>query len=137
MKNTLLNQSTVNLAFVVAAVLVAAFTAEASAQVDNLLVSAGFTAKAAKNASQRAELETLPKGKLSPVTQKGETFYVYPDASHNQLYVGNEAQYQTYLDLVTTGQCSVRPIVNADDIDVIPGKVRQFNEWQPFDETTK
>jgi hypothetical protein len=135
MKNILFKQSTLNLAFVVAAALVAAFTAEASPPPENLLVSAGFKVKVAKTVSQRQELETLAKGKLSPVTQNGETFYVYPDVSHNQLYVGDEAQYQTYLDLVATAPSSARLIVNIDDIDATQVKAREFNGWDPFDDS--
>jgi hypothetical protein len=62
MTNTLLNQKTVNIAFVIIAILVAAFTAEASPQPENLLLSAGFKGKIAKTLSQRQELETLAKG---------------------------------------------------------------------------
>jgi hypothetical protein len=60
MTNTLLNQKTVNIAFVIIAILVAAFTAEASPQSENL--SAGFKGKIAKTVSQRQELEMLAKG---------------------------------------------------------------------------
>src|ERR1700692_2629676 len=100
MKNTLQKQSTINIAFVVVAMLVAAFTADASPQPTNLLLSAGFKAKVATTAKQRQELKTLPEGTVSPVTQKGETFYIYPDATGNEIYVGNKAQYQAYENLI-------------------------------------
>jgi hypothetical protein len=137
MKNTLSNQRTINLAFVVLAMLVAAFTAEASPQPENLLLSAGFKAKVVKTVSQRQELETLAQGKISLVTQNGKTFYAYPDARHNQLYVGSEGEYQTYLDLVTKAGDSARPIVNTDYIGANQVKVREFQSWEPFDEMTR
>jgi hypothetical protein len=137
MKKTLLTQRTINFAFVVAAVLVAAFTAEASPQPENLLLAAGFKAKVAKTDSQRQELATLPEGKVSPVTQNGKTFYIYPDAERNQLYVGDESQYQVYLDSVTKAGGSARPIVNTDDIRGNPIKVREFYGWEPFGELTR
>ena|ERR1700730_6067605 len=137
MKNTLLNQRTVNLAFVVLAMVVAAFTAEASPKPESLLLSAGFKAKVAQTLSQRRELETLAHGKISPVTQNGKTFYVYPDARHNQLYVGSEGQYQTYLDLVTKAGGSARPITNTDYIGGNQVKVREFYGWEPFDAMTR
>jgi hypothetical protein len=137
MKNTLLKQSTINVAFVVAAVLVAAFTAKGATPAEDLLVSAGFQAKAAKTLSQRHELETLPKGKVSPVTQNGNPFYVYPDAQHNQLYVGDEAQYQTYLDKIVIAGGSTDEILNTDYTGGDQVKLPDFSGWEPFDGVTK
>jgi hypothetical protein len=134
MKKTSVNQRTINIAFVVVAMLIAAFTAEASSQTENMLLAAGFKAKVAKTASQRQELETLAKGKVSRVTQNGKTFYVYPDAQSKQLYVGDEAQYQVYLDSVTKTAGSARPIVSTDDIQGNQVKVREFDGWEPFGE---
>ena len=137
MKNTLLKQSTINVAFVVAAVLIAALTAEGATQAENLLVSAGFQAQAAKTVSQRQELERLPKGKVSEVTQNGKTFYVYPDAQRNQLYVGDDAQYQIYLDEVTIEGSSADEILKTDYTDAGRVKIPEFSGWDPFDGITK
>jgi hypothetical protein len=137
MKPTLLKQGTVNLAFVVAAMLVTAFIANAQPQPENLLLSAGFKAKVAKTVSQLQELKNLPKGKVSAVTQNGKTFYVYPDARGKQLYVGDEAQYQIYLDRVTEAGAGTDPIVNTDDIRGNQIKVREFSGWEPFDAITE
>jgi hypothetical protein len=137
MKKTLLRQGTINLAFVVAAILVTAFIANAQSQPENLLLSVGFKAKVAKTDSQRQELKNLPKGKVSPVTQNGKTFYVYPDAQAKQLYVGDEAQYQIYLDRVTEAGGSTDPIVNTDNIRGNRIKVREFSGWEQFDAITE
>jgi hypothetical protein len=137
MKNTLLKQSTINVAFVVAAVLIAAFTAEGATQAENLLVSAGFQVQAAKTVSQRQELERLPKGKVSEVTQNGKTFYVYPDAQRNQLFVGDEAQYQIYLDEVTIEGSSADEILKTDYTAAGQVKIPEFSGWDPFDGITK
>ena len=134
MKNTLLKQRTINIAFVVSAVLVAAFTATAQPQPENLLLSAGFKAKAATTAKQRQELKTLPAGQVSPVTQKGKTFYIYPDATRNRIYVGNEAEYQTYQGLITKTRGSPRPIVKTDLVRGNPIKVREFHGFGPLDD---
>ena len=99
MKNKLLKQSTTNLAVVALVGLLGACATTASPRAENVLLSAGFKAKVATTAKQRQELQTLPEGKVSPVRQKGKTFYVYPDAPHNQIYVGNKAQYQAYKHL--------------------------------------
>ena len=137
MTNTLLKQSTINVAFVVAAVLVAAFTAQGATQTENLLVKAGFQAKAVKTVSQRQDLETLPKGKVSAVMQNKKMFYVYPDAQRNQLYVGDEAQYQTYLDKVVEAGGNTDQILNTDYIGESQAKLPELSGWEPFDGITK
>jgi hypothetical protein len=136
MINTFPTQKTINIAFVVAAMLVAVFSAQASSQSENLLLSAGFTAKAARTDSQREEVKTLAKGRVSEITQNGKTFYVYPDAQRDQLYVGDEAQYQIYLDSVTKAGGSDDAIVNTDDVRGNRVKVREFYGWEPFDVIT-
>jgi hypothetical protein len=137
MKKTLLKQSTINVAFVVAALLVAVISAEGATQTENLLVSAGFQAKAATTVGQRQELEKLPKGEVSAVTQNGKPFYVYPDAQRNQLYVGDEAAYQTYLDKVVESGGSDGQILNTDYTGTGQAKLPELSGWEPFDEITK
>jgi hypothetical protein len=133
MENTLLTQGRTNLAFVIAAVLVAAITAEGSPGDEKLLVSAGFKVVVTKTVSQRQQLETLPKGQVSPVTQNGETFYVYPDARAHQLYVGDEAQYQTLLDQVTIAGDNVGQILITDYVAGNRDKAPDFSGWERFD----
>jgi hypothetical protein len=135
MRNTLLKQRTINVAFVVAAVIVAAFAAEGATQTENLLVSAGFQVKAAATVSQRQKLATLPKGRLSLVTQNKEPFYVYPDAQRNQIYVGNEANYQTYLDKVAIAGGNDDELMN-EDIGRGQAKLPELSEWGRFDQLT-
>ena len=110
MKNTLLKQRTINLALVALVSLLGGCATTASPRAENVLLSAGFKAKVATTAKQRQELQTLPKGKVSAVRQKGKTFYVYPDAPHNQIYVGNKAQYEAYKKLAAQQPTSAGPI---------------------------
>ena len=114
--------------------LLAAFAADASPQPESLLLRAGFKAKVATTAKQRQELKTLPEGKVSPVTQNEKTFYIYPDATRNQIYVGNEGQYQAYQNLITKARGSARPIVNTDSVRGNPIKVRKFDGFGPLDD---
>ena len=116
--------------------LLCAGSAVATPNIENLLVSAGFKAKVATTAKQRQELKTLPEGTISPVTQKGKTFYIYPDAPRNQIYVGNDAQYQAYQRLTAKPRGSARPIVNTDLVRGNPIKVREFYGWEPFDDSS-
>jgi PBP1b-binding outer membrane lipoprotein LpoB len=134
MKNTPLKQRTINLAVVALVTLFGGCATTASPGVENVLLSAGFKAKVATTAKQRQELQTLPEGKISAVRQKGKTFYIYPDAPHNQIYVGNKAQYQAYKKLAAQEPTGPGPIQFEA---YAPGgnvNVREFYGWAPFDE---
>ena len=66
---------------------------------ENLLIAAGFKVIVPSTAAQKQKLQTLPAGKVSLVQKGGKTYYVFPDASHNQAYVGGPTQYQAYQQL--------------------------------------
>jgi hypothetical protein len=68
----------------------------ASPQKDTILAQAGFKTKTVTTAKQQQQVKALPAGKVSAVNLKGKTYFVYPDTAHNQIYVGNKAQYQAY-----------------------------------------
>jgi hypothetical protein len=134
MKTILLKQRSINLAGVALLTLLGACATAPSPRAENVLLSAGFKAKVATTAKQRQELQTLPEGKISAVRQKGKTFYIYPDAPHNQIYVGNKAQYQACKNLVAQQPTGPGPIQFED---YTPGgnfTVREFYGWAPFNE---
>jgi hypothetical protein len=133
-ENTLFKQRTINLAVVALVSLLGACATTASPRTENILLSAGFKAKGATTAKQRQELQTLPKGKVSAVRQKGKKFYVYPDAPHNQIYVGNKAQYQAYKNLAAQQSASAGPIQFENSTPGGNVTVREFYGWAPFDE---
>jgi hypothetical protein len=66
---------------------------------ENLLIAAGFKVIVPSTAAQRQKLQTLPPGKVTLVQKDGKTYYVFPDASNNQAYVGGSTQYQAYRQL--------------------------------------
>ena len=66
---------------------------------ENLLVAAGFNVVAPKTAAQQQKLKALPPDKVSMVQKSGKTYYVFPDAAHNQAYVGGPSQYEAYRQL--------------------------------------
>jgi hypothetical protein len=133
MKNTLLKQ-TISLTVVAILGLLFAGSALATTNAENLLLSVGFKAKAATTAKQKQELKTLPQGTVSRVTQKEKTFYVYPDVASQQLYVGSEAQYQTYQSLASKERGSAKPIVKTDSVRGNPITVREFHGFGPLDD---
>ena len=66
---------------------------------ENLLIAAGFQVIVPKTAAQQQKLQTLQPGKVTLVQKGGQTYYVFPDAAHNQAYVGGPTQYQAYQQL--------------------------------------
>lgn len=134
MKNTLLRQTAINLAVVALLSLLGGCATTGSPQAENMLLSAGFKAQVATTARQRQEFQTLPAGKISPVRQNGKTFYVYPDALHNQIYVGNKAQRQMYKRLKAQQPNSSGPIVFEDHTAGGNVTVKEFYGWAPFRE---
>jgi hypothetical protein len=66
---------------------------------ENLLVAAGFQVIVPKTAAQQQKLQTLPADRVTLVQLRGKTYYVFPDAPHNQAYVGGPTQFQSYLQL--------------------------------------
>ena|SRR5438128_6752449 len=134
MKNTLLKQITINLSVVALVSMLAGCATTTSPQAENALLSAGFKTHVATTAKQQEELRTLPEGKVSLVRQNGRTFYVYPDAPHNQLYVGNKAQSQAYRRLIAEQPNSAGPIVFQDDLRGNDVTVKEFYGWAPFNE---
>ena len=63
---------------------------------ESMLVAAGFKVITPKNATQQQKLQNLPPGKLAMIQKSGKTLYVFPDAAHNQAYVGGPQEYQAY-----------------------------------------
>jgi hypothetical protein len=60
-----------------------------------LLSEAGFKTLVATDPLQRQ----LPPNKVTVTERNGETYYAYLDPARNQIYVGNQSQYQKYLEL--------------------------------------
>jgi hypothetical protein len=60
-----------------------------------LLSDAGFKTLVATAPLQRQ----LPPYKVTVTERNGEAYYAYLDSARNQIYVGNQSQYQRYLEL--------------------------------------
>ncbi len=64
-----------------------------------MLVASGFKTITPKTAAQQQKLQKLPPGKVAMINKKGKTYYIFPDAAHNQAYVGGPQEYQAYQQL--------------------------------------
>jgi hypothetical protein len=71
----------------------------ATQQQEKLLSEAGFRTKSVSTSAGQQHLKTLTQGKITPVMRGGKTYYIFPDAAHNRVYVGDQAQYQKYRQL--------------------------------------
>jgi hypothetical protein len=76
-----------------------AATETATQSKESMLVAAGFKTVSPKTAAQQQKLQKLPPGKVAMITKAGKTYYIFPDAAHNQAYVGGPKQYQAYQQL--------------------------------------
>ena len=55
---------------------------------ESMLVAAGFKTVTPKTTAHQQKLQKLPPGKVTMIQKAGKTYYIFPDAAHNQAYVG-------------------------------------------------
>jgi hypothetical protein len=79
-----------------------------------MLSAAGFKTVAASTARQQQKLKALPPDKVTVARRNGNTYYVFPDAAHNQIYVGNQKQYQAYQQILLDNKISVENRVSIE-----------------------
>ena len=92
------------LAFVTGCASTATTTAAASPKKESLLQQAGFKTKMATTPKQQQRVSALAQGRVSAVKYNGKLYYVYPTAKKNQIYVGKQAQYNAYKQLLQNQQ---------------------------------
>ena len=81
-------------------VLTAGCTTTSSTQnKESMLVASGFKVITPKTAAQQQKLQQLPPGQMATINKNGRTYYIFPDAAHNQAYVGGPQEYQAYQQL--------------------------------------
>jgi hypothetical protein len=61
------------------------------------LLASGFKVIPATTQQQREHLQTLAPGKITAWQRTGKVYYVYPDASRNQVYVGTQKEYDAFV----------------------------------------
>ena len=88
-----------NIISVVALLALTAGCATTTQSSENMLVASGFKVVTPKTPAQQQKLQKLPPGKVAQINKAGKTYYIFPDAAHNQAYVGGPKQYQAYQQL--------------------------------------
>jgi hypothetical protein len=85
-------------------VFVAGAAAAATPRIDeSQLLNLGFKVLVATTKVQQDWVRTLPPGQIRPMQRTGRKFFIYPDASRNQIYVGGPAEYDAYQQLHPEG----------------------------------
>src|ERR1700736_1556703 len=79
----------------VVALLAVAMGCASTQQTENLLSAAGFSTVIVTNPHQ----QQVRPYKVTVAQRNGETYYVYADPARNQIYVGDQSQYQRYRKL--------------------------------------
>ncbi len=69
-------------------------------ETESRLAASGFKVIPVTTPAQEKQMATLPTGKVSVVKRNGQVFFVYPDPAQKQLYVGRDAQYDAYQNLL-------------------------------------
>jgi hypothetical protein len=60
------------------------------------LLAAGFKVLVATTPVQQDWVKSLPPGEIRPMQRTGKKYFVYPDESKNQVYVGGPQEYEAY-----------------------------------------
>src|SRR5438067_11778730 len=85
--------------FALLALTVGCATTSSTQNKDSMLVASGYKVITPKTAAQQQNLQQLPPGHVAMINRKDRTYYIYPDAAHNQAYVGGPQEYQAYQQL--------------------------------------
>ncbi len=81
----------------------------AKSQKEMLLTEAGFRARSVTNAKQQARVNQLAPNRVSAVKYQGKLYYVYPSGKKDQIYVGNEAQFDAYKQALEGVRTNLQP----------------------------
>ena len=96
----------------------------AGAQTEGFLISAGFKTKTPSTPKQQEHFKTLTPNKIMTRHRNGKTYYVYADAAQNQLYIGNQAQYQKYQQ--------IRKANNLVEDQIYSEAMGDWGAWEPW-----
>jgi hypothetical protein len=63
------------------------------------LLTAGFKVLVPETTAQKDWVQRLARGEIRPMQRTGKKFYICPDASGKQIYVGGPKEYEAYKQL--------------------------------------
>jgi hypothetical protein len=95
-------------------------------QTESLLSQAGFKSIPANSPARQARLESLPADRITMVQRHGKEYFVFPDASHDMLYVGQKPELENYEALRGSRERAVQAEMNNPMISP------EWDEWEPW-----
>jgi hypothetical protein len=112
-----LNSRRTNLLTVLSALAVCVFVAGAAAAAtprmdESQLLALGFKVLVATTTVQQEWVQSLAPGQIRPMQRNGKKFFIYPDASRNQIYVGGPQEYAAYQQLHPGSQTGTQEAAN-------------------------
>ena len=93
---------------------------------ESMLVASGFKVITPKTAAQQQKLQQLPPGHVAMINRKGRTYYIFPDAAHNQAYVGGPQEYQAYQQLRAANNIANE---NLETAEMYQDAEMQWGDW--------
>ena len=87
---------------------------------ESMLAAAGFNVVPANTPQRQASLAELKPYVISRQFRGGQALYVYPDAQGNFAYIGNQAAYDRYQNLMVQQQISDQNLMAAQ-MATMPG----------------
>jgi hypothetical protein len=112
----------------------------AASKKEFLLAQTGFKVKTVTTPMQQQHVSQLAVGRVSAVKYQGKLYYVYPTAKKDQIYVGNQAQFNAYkkaLQAQTASQQAQQQMAGSPDlIEETAGphhiEVEEFDSFGPM-----
>jgi hypothetical protein len=96
-----------------------------------MLAAAGFKAITPKTAAQKQKLQNLPPGnKVTMIQKSGKTYYVFPDPTHNQAYIGGPKQYEQYQQLRAENKLAKE---NVEMAEMYQDTAMEWSMWGGWD----
>jgi len=84
----------------------------ATAKNEALLAQSGFKTIPVTTPKQQQAVSKLPQGTVSAVKHQGKTYYVYPSAAQNKIYVGKQTHVNTAKKAVAAQQAQAQNSMN-------------------------
>ena len=100
--------------FTLLALTVGCATTSSTQNKESMLVASGFKVITPKTATQQQKLQKLPPGHIAMIQKGGKTYYIFPDAAHNQAYVGGPQEYQAYQQQRAANQIAAENLETAE-----------------------
>ena len=81
-------------------------TSDVIAQKESSLTQSGFKVITVTTPKQQQAISGLAQGRCSAVTYNGKTYYVFPTATKDKVYVGRQKQFNAYKNALATAYAS-------------------------------